>query len=872
MKKGSSPVRLKVRSPFLLSATITGMLALAGNLSASSLPNGTVLYEAEEFFMNDGRFQIKDCIHTSATRFIGAADKQTVSSDECLLLQGDFPTVATSYTVWACVRNLDIEIRSAILNPVKFKGQGKEWHWISLGRYSTRQIGTTFSLYGLPIGKDFASDAGLDAILLVPDDSFIPRGVFQGYSGKEDAAAGAAGQQNMASAEYTIQNLNPGVEISPFIASANAHGLASHMPENKDWDKLMLRFYGDNMLAPLFSVKNVLKEGGSAWDFESIDKFLKRAREQWQVREIMMFPQWTVKGKDGAPPSRAQLDDGVRLLMQLVERYGTKKNPLYVRYWVMSDEWPCGGYWKKNYKEFAEYYARLVREVKKFNPELIVGGPVDCWPNDTITAELLKVCPELDFIAWNMFITGRADTPLASIFQRTSLVKTFLRSSRELGRRWHKKDVPVFITSLGPNYHAWDPQDLRLAEPVMGVWHALALNYMAEEGCAAGLFYNVRAKDCGFFGPNDQLAQKSGMQPADMNPQNVNLRPSGRIVEFYKKYLTGTKLLPVTSVSPMEKLNILAASTENGRTLISAVNFAEVPRQVKIRFESFKMKEYDFETLPDEFIYCDRQSITAGRGFFFRANGTAELWMPPYSTWGIVVENRINTRTLNIAEEAKKRYSDLTAIFHMDGSLEDSAGSGSKSMGWYGEHFSKTHFKCGDGAGDYTGNLRNRARVKLEGRAAALNGSKTFGIAFWIYRVKNTSDYGSVLSFGKDKFMIEHVGGGNPDHRFQLKNSGFCDFGGTWKHSLTIPANEWTHIAVTADGENGRIIVNGQPKWKFPQTDKGLNGSDILYLGSQRGDVGPIDCFIDELLLSDKPVGEKWAEDIYERTRNGKNY
>ncbi len=872
MKEVSHPVRLKAKSSFLTSVTIIGQLMLAGNLSAASLPNGTFLYEAEEFFMNDGRFQIKDCIHTSATRFIGARDKQVVSSDECLLFQGDFPGSNSSYTVWACVRNLDIEVRSAILNPVKFKGQGKEWHWISLGRYTTRQIGTTFALYGLPTGKGFAPDTGIDAVILVSDAAFIPCGVFQGYSGREDTATSPTSQQSTAQAEYMIRNLNPGLEISPFIASANAHGLAPHMPDHKDWDKLMLRFYGNNMLAPLFKTKTVQEEGEPAWDFESIDKFLKRAREQWQVREIMMFPQWTVKGKDGAPPTREQLDSGVRLLMQLVERYGTKKNPLYVRYWVLSDEWPCGGYWKKNYKEFAEYYARLVKEVKKFNPELIVGGPVDCWPNDTITAELLKICPELDFIAWNMFITGRADTPLASIFQRTSLIKTFLRSSRELGRRWHKKDVPVFITSLGPNYHAWDPQDLRLAEPVMGVWHALAINYMAEEGCTAGLFYNVRARDCGFFGPNDQLSQKSGMQPADMNPQTVNLRPSGRIVEFYKKYLAGKKLLPVAAVSPADKFNLIAAAADNGKTLISAVNFAEVPRQVKIRFESFKMKDYGCESLPDDFIYCDRQNITSGKGFFFHANGTAELWMPPYSAWVIMVDNHVNPQRLKLAEEMKKRYSDLVAVFHMDGSLEDSAGSGSKSMGWFGEHFSRTHFKCGYGAGDYTGNLCNRARIRLEGRAASLNGSKTFGIAFWVYRVKNTSDYGSVLSFGKDKFMIEHVGGGNPDPRFQLKNPGFCDFGGTWKHSLLIPANEWTHVAITADGEYGRIVVNGQTKWKFPQTDMGLNGSDILYLGSQHGDAGPIDCYIDELILSNKPTSENWAKDIYEHTKNGKNY
>lgn len=855
-----------------ISLTLIGQLMIVANIFASPLPAGTVLYEAEEYFMKDGRFQVKDCIHTSAARFIGALDKQTASSDECFLFQGDFPDKALSYTIWACVRNLDIEIRSSILDPRQFKGAGKEWRWISLGRYDSRQIGAAFSLYGIPGEGGFAADAGLDTILLVPDDTFIPRGVFQGYSGKEETADVSPARQDAQRIEYRIDNLNPGREISPFIAGANAHGLEQHMPDNAEWDKVMLRFYGGNLLAPLFGAKANPGPGETAWNFESIDKFITRARQQWQVKEIMMFPQWWIIGSNGAPPTREQLDDGVRMLMQLVERYGKKDTPLYVRYWVLNDEWPCGGYWKKNYREFAGYYARLVREAKKFNPELIIGGPVDCWPNDTITAELLKACPELDFIAWNMFITGRADSPLDALFQRTSFIKTCLRSSRELGRRHHGKDVPVFITSLGPNYHAWDPLDLRLGEPVMGVWHALALNYMAEEGCAAGLFYNVRARDCGFFGPADPLALKSGMQPADIDSRTVNLRPAGRVVEFYKKHLPGKKLLPAASPVPVEKFNLFAAASDNGETLISAVNFAPVPRLATIKFESFKMAAYDSETLPAGFIYCDRQVITSGEGFFFRADGTAELWLPPYSTWNILVQNRINVEAAKEDQAGRDRYEELAAVFHLDGNLDDAAGSGSKSLGWYGEHFSHTHFKCGSGAGNYTGGIHNRARIKLEGRAASLNGSRTFGIAFWIYRVRNTADYGSILSFGDGKFMIEHVGGGNPDPRFQLKSPGFCDFGGTWKHALMIPANEWTHVTVTADGENGRIIVNGETKWKFPQTGKGLNGGDILYLGSRQGDTGPIDCYIDELILSDKPAGEEWARKIYNHTKNGQNY
>jgi hypothetical protein len=65
-----------------------------------------------------------------------------------------------------------------------------------------------------------------------------------------------------------------------------------------------------------------------------------------------------------SPLACRQLDAGVEVLLQAVRRYGTKESRHHFRYWLMSDEWPCGGYWKENPKQFAQYYARLVRTAK----------------------------------------------------------------------------------------------------------------------------------------------------------------------------------------------------------------------------------------------------------------------------------------------------------------------------------------------------------------------------------------------------------------------------------------------------------------------------------------------------------------------------
>lgn len=837
----------------------------------ANLPKGGILYEAEDFFMKDRRFEIREDIHSSATKFVGNVPNAVASKEECILFQSDFPSVAETYTIWACVRGIELELRSAILNGKRINSRGKEWHWISLGRYTAKEIGSTFSIYGVPGTDGLFGESGLDAVVLSPDNNFVPQGVFNGYAGREEQAADSQTVASAETIEVKINTLNTGSQISEFIASANAHGAAGHTPDNLDWDATMQVFYSGNLLALLTNANSKAKPGEPAWDFAAIDKFAERAKQRWQVSTLMFFPQWWLKFDGTTTPTPAQLDAGIEVLMQAVRRYGSKDSLHYMKYWVICDEWPGTSYWKKNYQEFARYYARMVREVKKFNPELVVGGPVDCWPNDTIIAELLKTCPELDFIAWNMFITGRADTSLKTLFKRTGYIRTCLRSSRELGQRYRQKDVPVMITSLGPNYHAWDPLDLQMAKPVYGVWHALALNYMIEENCAGGLFYNIRARDCGFFGPCDAIAAKAKMQPADIAPEMVNLRPSGRVVQFYKSNFAGKFRLPVSVESKADDFSAIAATDRKGELAIALVNFAEIPRLVKICLEPFEMVSYGGFRLPSRFIYCDRSTVTSGEGFFFNADGYAELWMPPYSSWCIVTENR-RTPTADAAKLAQAvRYQDAAAVFHFDGNLNDVAESGSKSLGWYGEHLTSEMKKCGTGAENFTGDLHNRAKIQLKGKAI-INDSKMFGIAFWVYRVKNRADFGSILSFGNGKFMIEHVGGGNPDERFQVKNAGFCKFGGTWNHSLMIPKEQWTHVAITADGQNGRIIVNGKTMWTFSQENVGLNGSDILYLGSQKNDDGPIDCYMDELIISDKASGEKWAADIYEKTRNGQNY
>ncbi|WP_176011792.1 hypothetical protein [Victivallis sp. Marseille-Q1083] len=598
------------------------------------------LLEAEALFIREARFTLRDDIHTSGGQYIGRISGPAALADAATLIAGDFPADGRTYDLWICLRALEVALRSpSLTREATAANPTAEWRWLHLGRFAAAELGSTFSIQALPDkNNQFPPLAGIDALLLSDDPDFVPAGVYRGHSQAAGETGKAVAGQELPQIQVDIATDRQLGKISPYIAAANAHGPAGHLVDSDGWDEGMKTLFHGSILGILLAAEPNGDSNELDWDYAAIDAFIQQARQQWQVGDLMLFPQWWVDFAGRETPPEAQLAAGGELLMKLVRRYGDPAGENYIRNWVVCDEWPCGGYWREQPAEFARYYARLIREMKQFNPELVIGGPVDCYPNETIIAALLEEAPELDFIAWNMFITGRADTPLEELFSRTAAVRTQLKASRELGRAIQKRDIPVWLTSLGPNFHAWDPLDLRLAEPVIGAWHALALNYAVEGGAEVCMFYNVRARDCGFLGPDDASAVQAGMRPAKDSAKFVNIRPAGRMIAFYQQHFAG-KTRVEANYPANARFNAMAATDDDGKLAISLVNYAATPQSVKLSVQPFAMPPYGNFELPVEYLYCDQHTVCSGNGLLVDADGNAELLMPPYSSWCFVLTN-----------------------------------------------------------------------------------------------------------------------------------------------------------------------------------------------------------------------------------------
>lgn len=621
---------LKVGSAFLL-------MHLMSFISFSQdVPKDPVLLEAEDFHIKSKAFKEEIFLHASGGNFIARNNTEELPGD-VEIFKAEFPKDSKEYTVWAYSKNLDMGIWGPLTEIKKLSTSSDSWEWHNLGRFNKEKIGETFSIFAVA-GKGGSVECGLDCVLLSADPDFKPQGVYSGYSPEPDAVKGVAEKASSSPDEVDVKVFpdKKQYQISKYIASANAHIGKRHILDIPEWNTTMKEFFSGNILCLAENAyKKKPDENGIWWDFKSIDEFIRRAKNEWKVDEVLLLPAWWPENHKFTDDD---LETGKKVLMQLVERYG-KPGPLYVKYWVLFDEWPGVTYWKENYKKFAEYHASLFREMKKVNPDLKIGGPVDCWPDDKIIAEVLRQCPDLDFIAWNMYITGRADTPLPKLFNGIKNYKLSINSSRQLGKKILNRDIPVMVTGFGPNYHAWAPPDYKLAQPIIGVWNALALSYMAESRCSGAFAYTTIAVDCGLFGPKDPFAIRSGMIPADIDKNLINIRPNARMIHFFKKNVAGRDYDEVAVSGKSDKFNAVAASGNNEVSIVM-VNFSENVKSVNLSISPYERTAYSGFDLPDEYFYCDETKELSGKGLFFSADGKANLLMPPYSTWCINIKYR----------------------------------------------------------------------------------------------------------------------------------------------------------------------------------------------------------------------------------------
>lgn len=643
VRKFTKKIRDKNFRPLL--SLLVGVLLFTQSQFAFGNTAKLKFFEAEDYFSKEREFVINDDTFLSKGAYIAVKDDIENISQDKLLVHIPFKGKG-SFTIWINARNLNMSVRSSngvnktIKTPVR-----NEWCWVSGGVLSDKEIGGILEIYATKI----EANSGIDVILFSNDPHFQPKGVYNEFFSAEEKTD----TQNKVSEakepiKFIVSSEKISEKISSYLVTACADDPLRHtegqkrgevdkgrlIAGNPRWDAIMQTFFQDNMLILLFRPIRKKDKSYDRWDFDALDKFVKQAKTVWGCSELLFLPRWDIPStRKNQVPTKAELDAGEEFFMQLIKRYGAK-GKLNVKYWAPADEWPLRNYWKDNPDKFVEYYSRLVKKAKEFNPELKLGGPINAFPRNSLIEKLLIKCPELDFIAWNMYMSGNANAPLEKVYARTSFLESSIVASRQISKRVRGKEVPVIVTAYGPNYLARNPPDFKLAGPSNGVWEALALNHLVRGGAYAAGTFNILGLDCGMFGPRDAFGIKGGYIPKNIDKETIYVRPSARIMRFYQKYVVGQNRCVIKCASKNDAaLDALAVNHGDKGLAIIMVNKSTDEQEVEIKIKDYKLTVYKEFDLPTEYIYCDQDKITEGKGFIFDKNGATKLHMPAFSTW-----------------------------------------------------------------------------------------------------------------------------------------------------------------------------------------------------------------------------------------------
>jgi len=273
---------------------------------------------------------------------------------------------------------------------------------------------------------------------------------------------------------------------------------------------------------------------------------------------------------------------------------------------------------------------------KQINPDILVGGPGSEWPRSADIESILEDDPNIDFIVWNQFMSGHADTPFDRIFHSTWRLQGHIELSRRLSRDIRGKELPV-IASIGPNDRTWDPPDLKMATPWIAVWKAMALSQVAKGGGYIAYEYALPAGSCGVMGRHDWFMVRTNMQPTG-SEGIFNVRAQAYVHEFFMKHVEGKHICEVNLDEQKERIVVLAAVGDDGQVAVVVTNFGDRARTINLRLENFNIKAYEGMQLPANHIFGTPDKITYGYAFVVNAAGEAKLVLPPYSFEGFTAE------------------------------------------------------------------------------------------------------------------------------------------------------------------------------------------------------------------------------------------
>ena len=265
------------------------------------------------------------------------------------------------------------------------------------------------------------------------------------------------------------------------------------------------------------------------------------------IQNISGWPQWMAQTQDGLlDPSED--DNYAAFCAQLVEILNRRQQRKVV-YWEPINEQDVRYEKAGKLDELWKIYNKTATAMKRQDPQIKVGGPVQTWDEPRRLAAFLKACePNVDFISWHRYGSGDASASTDTLMSYTPNYRNQVQEFRKLAKQYiPDRNVPLLLGEYNINYD-WRSGENRQHTHVGAVWFASVLKNLADVGIDMATSWHL--KD-GVYGLID--------------PEN-NLRPAATVFAWGIKYLTGTVMQADSNHSFVEAMPVL--QKDGGRSLL----------------------------------------------------------------------------------------------------------------------------------------------------------------------------------------------------------------------------------------------------------------------------------------------------------------
>jgi hypothetical protein len=467
------------------------------------------------------------------------------------------PGNSATLTVWARHRGVPVQLKSidtegrqtehvwAFVRPEK-------WTWSELGTYPRSALQSRIIVIR---GNGDAPDAGLDAVFLADNPSARPTDFLA--RGQADAANAVVQPTTPApTEELATARVDLAIDwAAPTYPTTRRQfslaGFSAFSPEiagDSRYHEFLaytaignLRYHNMAVLRDSKTSMGWIDVANRRWDAAKINAALAALpAARLGLERVICIPEWPewMDADHDAALDPDQIDAFAAWCAELVRivniegRHGVTHweitNERDLVYWLTKDKSAPS---PRRHAELANIIIRAAKAMKAVDPTIKTGGPSATRSDLTEELRLFvrHAAPQLDFLSFHAYASGRLDEPDASIMGKTDTIGGHLeRIVKMLAEELPGREIETHFNEYNISW-TWKTREPRMLDHRGAVFDALVLLQIARTGVTVGNAWNERD---GVYGKISN---------------DWTLRPSAHVYHHFNTLLTGRAVSTVSS-------------------------------------------------------------------------------------------------------------------------------------------------------------------------------------------------------------------------------------------------------------------------------------------------------------------------------------